>query len=57
MQLEDVADLMPGPGQVVVRVRAAGVNPVDSYIRSGTQQENLLYLILLAQMRLASLKP
>ena len=36
MQLEDVADLMPGPGQVVVRVRAAGVNPVDSYIRSGT---------------------
>jgi NADPH2:quinone reductase len=35
MQLEDVQDLSPGPGQVVVRVRAIGVNPVDTYIRSG----------------------
>ena len=36
MRLEEVPDLRPGPGQVVVRVRAAGVNPVDTYIRSGT---------------------
>lgn len=35
MQLEDVADLQPGPGEVVVQIHAAGVNPVDSYIRSG----------------------
>jgi len=35
MKLEDVSDLKPGSGQVVVRVRAAGVNPVDTYIRSG----------------------
>lgn len=35
MQLEDVPDLTPGGGQVVVRVRAIGVNPVDAYIRSG----------------------
>ena len=35
MKLEDVADPAPGPGQVVVRVHAAGVNPVETYIRSG----------------------
>src|SRR5947207_15855063 len=35
MRLEDVPDLTPGPGQVVVRVRAVGVNPVDTYIRAG----------------------
>ena len=35
MKLEDVPDPKAGPGQVVVRVRAAGVNPVDAYIRSG----------------------
>jgi NADPH2:quinone reductase len=35
LKLEDVGDLRPGPGQVVVRVRAVGVNPVDTYIRAG----------------------
>lgn len=36
LQLEEVADLQAGRGQVVVRVLAAGVNPVDTYIRAGT---------------------
>src|SRR5262245_62173628 len=36
MKLETVPDPSAGAGQVVVRVRAAGVNPVDTYIRSGT---------------------
>jgi NADPH2:quinone reductase len=36
MKLEDVADPKPGPHQVVVGVKAAGVNPVDTYIRAGT---------------------
>jgi NADPH2:quinone reductase len=36
LKLEEVPDLKPGPGQVVVRVKAAGVNPVDTYIRAGT---------------------
>jgi NADPH2:quinone reductase len=36
MRLEDVPPPDPGPGQVTIRVRAAGVNPVDAYIRSGT---------------------
>jgi NADPH2:quinone reductase len=36
MRLEKVPDLRPGAGQAVVRVKAVGVNPVDTYIRSGT---------------------
>ena len=36
LRLEEAPDLQPGPGQVVVRVHAAGVNPVETYIRTGT---------------------
>ena len=35
MKLEEVPDLTAGPGQVVVSVKAAGVNPADAYIRTG----------------------
>src|SRR2546425_9284818 len=35
LRLEDVPDPKPGPSEVVVRIRAIGVNPVDTYIRSG----------------------
>jgi NADPH2:quinone reductase len=35
MVLEELPDPQPAAGQVVVRVRAAGVNPVETYIRSG----------------------
>jgi NADPH2:quinone reductase len=35
MKFEEVADPQAGPGQVAVRIKAAGVNPVDTYIRAG----------------------
>jgi NADPH2:quinone reductase len=36
MKSENVPDPAPGTNQVVVRICAAGVNPVDTYIRTGT---------------------
>jgi len=35
MKIEEITDPKPGAGQVTVRIYAAGVNPVDTYIRSG----------------------
>ena len=35
LRLADAPDLAPAAGEVLVRVRAAGVNPVETYIRSG----------------------
>ena|SRR5579859_2633456 len=35
LKLEDVPAPSAGPGQVVVNVHAAGVNPFDTYIRTG----------------------
>ena len=35
MQVEDVLDRVPAQGQVLVAIKSVGVNPVDTYIRSG----------------------
>ncbi|HVO32614.1 MAG TPA: NADPH:quinone reductase, partial [Elusimicrobiota bacterium] len=35
LRLTDVPDPQAAAGQVVVRIKAAGVNPVDAYIRTG----------------------
>src|SRR5262245_40732262 len=35
LRCEDVEAPVPGAGEVLVRVKAAGVNPSDTYTRSG----------------------
>ena len=35
MELEEVAEPAPGPGEMLVRIAAAGVNPLEVAIRSG----------------------
>jgi NADPH:quinone reductase-like Zn-dependent oxidoreductase len=39
LEVVDVAEPSPGPGEVVVRVVAAGTNPGESAIRSGAMKE------------------
>jgi NADPH2:quinone reductase len=41
MQLEETPGLTPGEGEVVVKLHAVGVNPVDTYIRSGMYSPDL----------------
>lgn len=36
LRLKDVPEPKPGPGQLLVALKAIGVNPVDTYIRAGT---------------------
>jgi NADPH2:quinone reductase len=45
LKLVDVPDPKPDAGQVLVRVKAAGINPVDTYIRAGAyaRKPNLPY--------------
>lgn len=35
LQLDDVDHPVPGPGEVVIDIKAAGVNPADTYMRGG----------------------
>ena len=36
MKFQEAPDPPPGPGQLLIRVHAVGVNPVEAYIRAGT---------------------
>ena len=39
LSLDDVEDPVPGPNEVLIRIRAAGVNPADTYVRSSVNTE------------------
>ena len=41
LKLLDVPSPTPGAGEVLVRVKAVGVNPVDTYIRDGAYRKTL----------------
>jgi NADPH2:quinone reductase len=45
MKLDQVPDPSPGAGQLLIRVQAVGVNPVETYIRAGAyaRKPNLPY--------------
>ncbi len=43
LRVEEVADPTPGPRDVLIRVRAASVNPIDCKIRHGAQRALIHY--------------
>ncbi|MBD3675467.1 MAG: NADPH:quinone reductase [Planctomycetaceae bacterium] len=43
IQYADLPDPTPGPGQVLVKVGAVSVNPIDTYIRSGAVKLELTF--------------
>jgi NADPH2:quinone reductase len=36
LQLQELPDLHPGPNELVLRIKAVGVNPTEAYARTGT---------------------
>lgn len=43
LRVEEVADPAPGPRDVLIRVRAASVNPIDCKVRHGAQRALIRY--------------
>lgn len=46
LKYEDVPDPVPGPGQVVIKVSAIGINPYETYIRAGNYGPQTFPLVL-----------
>jgi NADPH2:quinone reductase len=40
-KIGELPDQMPGPGEVKVKIRASGVNPTDTYTRSGIRRRGM----------------
>ena len=43
LQIRDIPDPVPGPGQVLVRVRAVALNHLDIWVREGLPHLGLEY--------------
>ena len=49
MKIEDITVADPGPGEVLLRMHAAGVNFIDTYFRSGAYKAPMMPFILGAE--------
>lgn len=44
LKVSELPDPLPGPGEIRIRIRAAGVNPVDGKIRRGLLQQRIPHM-------------
>jgi NADPH2:quinone reductase len=45
LAISSLADPVPGPGEVLIRVHTAGVNFIDTYFREGKYKQNLPFVL------------
>ena len=45
MHVEDITDPTPGPGQILIQIKAIGVNPTDTYTRAGAGAKKVGFVV------------